>query len=94
MVRRRVGLAPEGLQNRFGEIEIPFGQPAAERLALRIMHPEPQQDADIRHAGNGATVLAAGPGQSASIAAIAELFNCAGIETCKLVVGCSQGCQH
>lgn len=35
----------------------------------------------VRHAGNGPTVLAAGPGQEGKIAAVATLFNQAGIPT-------------
>lgn len=35
----------------------------------------------VRHAGSGPTVLGAGPGQSATVAAVARLFNQAGIET-------------
>lgn len=35
----------------------------------------------VRHAGSGPTVLGAGPGQSATIASVARLFNQAGIET-------------
>lgn len=35
----------------------------------------------VRHAGSGPTILAAGPGQAEKIGAIAELFNRAGIDT-------------
>lgn len=72
------------LQNGLGNLEKIAAAVGPERAAAGITAQGATLLApgQIRHAGNGATVLAAGFGQSASIAAIAELFNCAGIETC------------
>ena len=80
-------LAEDGLvltlQNGLGNLErigavVGVGRASAGITAQAATLLGPGQ---VRHAGSGPTVLAAGPGQSARVAAIAALFNRAGIDT-------------
>jgi 2-dehydropantoate 2-reductase len=71
------------LQNGLGNLEKIIAAVGPERAAAGITAQGATLLApgQVRHAGNGVTQLAVGPGQSAAIAAIAALFNRAGIET-------------
>ena len=71
------------LQNGLGNLETIAAVVGPERAAAGITAQGATLLApgQVRHAGAGVTELAAGPGQAAAIAAIAALFNRAGIET-------------
>ncbi len=80
-------LHPEGLvltlQNGLGNLEQIAACVGRQRAAAGITAQGAtlQAPGQVRHAGNGATVLAVGPGQAAAIAAVVRLFNRAGLET-------------
>jgi 2-dehydropantoate 2-reductase len=71
------------LQNGLGNLERIVAVVGAERAAAGTTAQAATLLAPghVRHAGRGPSVLAAGPGQSEKITAIAELFNRAGIDT-------------
>lgn len=80
-------LAKDGLvltlQNGLGNLEQIQAAVGASRAAAGITAQAATLlgPGQVRHAGSGPTVLAAGPGQAEKIAAIAALFNQAGIPT-------------
>ncbi len=89
-VTARMLLAEQGLvltlQNGLGNLEqiAAVVGPARAAAGITAQAATLLAPGHVRHAGCGATVLAAGPGQEgqqAKIAAIAELFNRAGIDT-------------
>jgi len=80
-------LAEDGLvltlQNGLGNLERIAAVVGSERVAAGITAQAATLlvPGQVRHAGSGPTVLAVAPGQADKIAAIAALFNRAGIET-------------
>lgn len=80
-------VAPDGLvltlQNGLGNLEIIQAAVGEARAAAGITAQAATLlgPGQVRHAGCGPTVLAAGPGQAEKIAAMAALFNRAGIPT-------------
>jgi 2-dehydropantoate 2-reductase len=80
-------VAPDGLvltlQNGLGNLEIIQAAVGETRAAAGITAQAATLlgPGQVRHAGCGPTVLAAGPGQAEKIAAMAALFNRAGIPT-------------
>lgn len=80
-------VAPDGLvltlQNGLGNLEIIQAAVGEDRAAAGITAQAATLlgPGQVRHAGSGPTVLAAGPGQAEKIAAMAALFNRAGIPT-------------
>lgn len=80
-------LAEEGLvltlQNGLGNLERIGAVVGADRASAGITAQASTLlgPGQVRHAGSGPTVLAAGPEQSARVAAVAALFNRAGIDT-------------
>lgn len=80
-------VAPDGLvltlQNGLGNLEIIQAAVGEARAAAGITAQAATLlgPGQVRHAGSGPTVLAAGPGQTEKIAAMAALFNRAGIPT-------------
>lgn len=85
-VARRL-LAKDGLvltlQNGLGNLELIRAAVGTARAAAGVTAQAATLlgPGQVRHAGSGPTVLAAGPGQGKKIAAIAALFNQAGIPT-------------